>query len=186
MKLLSVNVGLTKRVAWRDRLVPTAIFKTSVEGPQRVYSRGILGDQQADLTVHGGPEKAVYVYPSEHYNYWRIQLPETRFDWGSFGENFTTEGILDDEVHVGDQLAIGSAVFAITKPRLPCPKLSLRFDILEMPRMFAQSGLSGFYLSVVKTGTLQAGDAIKLTPGDRRDSSIAGLFRAKVRKEMSK
>jgi MOSC domain-containing protein YiiM len=180
MKLISLNVGRSCHVEWHGEAVATSIFKSPVAGPQRVHALGISGDEQADLNVHGGAKKAVYVYPSERYAYWREQLPDTLFPWGAFGENLTIEGLTEDKVYVGDRLAIGTAQFAVTQPRTPCFKLGIRFDRLDMPKRFLASGFSGFYLSVLEEGTIQAGDAIVLTPASLRLMSIATLFRFKA------
>lgn len=181
MRVISLNVSRPQRIEWRGRDVQTSIFKLPADGPQRVHRLGILGNAVADLTVHGGVNKAVYVYPSEHYEYWRVQLPETRFDWGAFGENLTTEGLLEDETFIGDTLLIGTAEFVVTQPRMPCYKLGVRFDRLDMTKRFADSGLPGFYLSVRKPGIIQTGSIITLIPGERRNSSIAGIFREALR-----
>ena len=142
-----------------------------------MHTLGISGDEQSDLTVHGGPRKAVYLYPSEHYVYWRAQLPNEHFPWGAFGENLTTEGVLESDAFIGDRLTIGSAHFEITQPRMPCYKLGVRFNRLDMTRRFFVSGLSGLYLSVLTEGTQQAGDAITLIPGHRQSGTIAEVFR---------
>src|SRR5262249_29077213 len=128
MKVLSVNVGLPRDVDWHGRRVRTSIWKSPVDGAVRVATLNLDGDQQSDLSVHAGTEKAVYCYPSEHYSYWRRELPDTELPWGVFGETLTTEGLLEDKVQIGDRLRIGSARFAVTQPRLPCFKLGIRFD----------------------------------------------------------
>ena len=120
----------------------------------------VVGDKQADLTVHGGADKAVYVYPSEHYTVWRKELPEVDLDWGAFGENFTTEGLLEDTIQIGDRLEIGAAEFIVTQPRLPCFKLGIRFDRPDMVKRFLSSGRTGFYLRVLREGEVTANDAI--------------------------
>ena len=120
MKLISVNAGLPQDVTWRAKTVRTSIWKTPVEGRVRVSKINLEGDQQSDLSVHGGVEKAVYVYPSEHYSYWRTQLPDADLPWGAFGENFTTEGLLEDQVQIGARVRAGSAEFLVTQPRMPC------------------------------------------------------------------
>jgi len=176
MKLISVNVGRPRHIEWHGEEVATSIFKTPVAGPHRVQTLGIVGNEQADLTVHGGVKKAVYVYPSEHYAYWREQLPDTRFDWGAFGENLTTEGLLEEQVHVGDRLLVGSAEFLVTQPRQPCYKLGIRFDRLDMPKRFHVSGFSGFYLAVITEGVVEAGNPVTLIPGDRTQGTITQLF----------
>jgi MOSC domain-containing protein YiiM len=165
IRVVAVSVGLPREVTWRGRVVQTSILKDPVSGPVRVERLNLEGDRQSDLTVHGGAEKAVYVYPSEHYAFWRDELPGVELPWGSFGENLTTEG-LDEAVHIGDRLLIGSASFVVTQPRMPCYKLALRFDRLDMIKRLLHSGRTGFYLSVSQEGELAAGDAVTLQPGD--------------------
>jgi len=179
MKVVAVSVGLPRSLIWRGRTVETSIFKTPVEGPVHVKRLNLEGDKQSDLTVHGGAEKAVYVYPSEHYQFWRDQLPGVELPWGAFGENLTTEG-LDENIHIGDRLLIGSASLVVTQPRMPCFKLALRFDRLDMVKRFLQSGRTGFYLSVSQEGELAAGDSVTLQPGDASVSvsDIVGLYAA--------
>ena len=131
MKIISVNVGLPREVVWKGVTVQTAIFKEPVAGAVAIRELNLAGDQQADLTVHGGPEKAVYVYPVEHYEYWRKQLPDLSLSWGAFGENLTTEGLLEDTLCIGDLLRIGSAVLQVTQPPWPspaCPATNLNSD----------------------------------------------------------
>ena len=163
MKLISVNVGLPRIVEYMGEPVSTGIFKSQVAGKVTVGPLNLEGDRQADLTVHGGPVRSVYVYPVEHYSYWRDELPAgTDLAMGAFGENLTVEGILERQVRRGDRLQIGSAEFEVTIPRYPCYKLGIRFGRKEMLRLFMKSGRSGFYLSVLKTGEIEAGDEIML------------------------
>jgi MOSC domain-containing protein YiiM len=164
MKVVSVNVGLPREVTWNGESVLTSIFKAPVAGRVRVETLNLVGDRQSDLTVHGGPEKAVYVYPSEHYAFWREELPGVDLTWGSFGENLTVEGLAEDRVRIGDAITIGSAAFVVTQPRMPCFKLGIRFGRMDMVKRFLKSGRSGFYLSVSREGELSAGDPIALTP----------------------
>src|SRR3982751_4220491 len=165
MKVLSVNVGLPRTVEWRSDPVQTGIYKTPVDGPVLVRRLNLDGDRQADLSVHGGPEKAVYLYPGEHYAWWREQLPGVSLPWGAFGENLTAKGLLETMVRVGDLLRIGTAEFVVTQPRMPCFKLNVRFQRPDMVKRFLQAARSGFYLAVLKEGRLAAGDPIELTPG---------------------
>jgi MOSC domain-containing protein YiiM len=167
MKVLSVNVGLPREVEWRNDLVETAIHKAPVSGPVEVRRLNLAGDRQADLSVHGGPDKAVYAYPSEHYPYWREELPGVALPWGAFGENLTVEGLSETELRVGDRLRIGTAELVVTQPRLPCFKLNVRFQRPDMVKRFLRSGRTGFYLAVVTEGQLSAGDRIALSPTDR-------------------
>jgi len=162
VNVLSINVGLPRNVAWRGQTVQTSIFKEPVEGSVRVRRLNLDGDQQSDLTVHGGAEKAVYVYPSEHYAFWRQELPGVDFPWGAFGENVTAAGLDEENVHIGDRLRIGSAEFVVTQPRMPCYKLGIRFGRADMVKRFLQSGRTGFYLAVTHEGEVSAGDVISV------------------------
>jgi MOSC domain-containing protein YiiM len=179
MKVLSVNVGLPRPLLYNGQTIMTGIFKNPVEGTVIVGEINLEGDRQADLTVHGGPYKAVYVYPSEHYEYWKRELPDTEIVTGMFGENLTTEGLVEEDVYVGDRLRIGTAEFAVTQPRQPCFKLAIRFGRTDILRRFALSGFSGFYLSIEKTGILQSGDPVELISRDPKGHSIASVVRRK-------
>jgi len=139
------------------------------------------GDRQADLTVHGGVDKAVYVYPAEHYPFWREELPGMALPPGAFGENITTEGLLEDTVHIGDRLRIGSAEFAVTQPRMPCFKLGIRFGRGDMVRRFLRSGRTGFYLAVTREGEVAAGDEITLLAASEPATTVAAMFRTWLR-----
>jgi MOSC domain-containing protein YiiM len=160
-KLVSIQVGRPRDVEWRGKIVRTSIFKDPVAGPVRVQKLNLVGDEQSDLSVHGGAEKAVYAYPAEHYAYWRDQLPEMELAWGAFGENLTTEG-LNETLHIGDRLRIGTADFVVTQPRLPCFKLGVRFGSPEMVKRFQHAGRTGFYLAVIEEGVIAAGDSIQI------------------------
>ena len=173
MKLLSVNAGLPREVEWRGRLVKTSIWKSPISGRVAVRELNLKGDAQSDLTVHGGPEKAIYVYPSEHYAFWRTELPEMELHWGAFGENFTTEGLLEPTAMIGDQIRIGSAEFRITQPRMPCFKLGIRFGRDDMVKRFLQSGTTGFYLAVTREGEVGAGDPIEFIAQNQSRLSVA-------------
>ena len=175
MKVVSLNVGLPREVVWRGECVLTSIYKNPVAG--RVWARrlNLDGDRQSDLTVHGGAEKAVYVYPSEHYDYWRRELPGVELPWGSFGENITSEGLDESSVSIGDRLTIGTAEFIVTQPRTPCYKLAIRFDRLDMVKRFLRSGRTGFYLSVAREGELAAGDPIERIPAGEPSVTVAEI-----------
>jgi len=173
MQVISVNVGLPREVEWRNEIVRTSIFKAPVTGRVRVARLNIAGDRQSDLTVHGGVNKAVYVYPSEHYEFWRKELPDSELPWGAFGENLTTTGLAEDDVRIGDRFAIGSAEFVVTQPRMPCFKLTIRFRRADMIKRFYRSGRSGFYLAVTKEGEIGSGDAIELLSRDEDAITIA-------------
>jgi MOSC domain-containing protein YiiM len=152
VKLISLNVGLPRETTWHGRSVTTAIYKQPVEGRVALRKLDLDGDRQADLAVHGGPHKAVYCYPLEHYSYWKKELPDRGLTMGNFGENFTTEGFLEDSVHLGDRLAVGSAETVVTQPRLPCFKLGIRFQSDGMVKRFLESKRTGFYLAVLREG----------------------------------
>jgi len=166
MHVVSVNVSLPKTVEWQGRKVTTAIFKEPVEGRVRIRRTGLVGDRQADPSVHGGPAKAVYAYPSEHYPFWRRELERADLSWGSFGENLTTEGLEERTLRIGDRLRVGSALLQVTQPRMPCYKLGIRFGRLDMVRRFLASGRSGFYLAINEEGDVAAGDPIELLETD--------------------
>jgi MOSC domain-containing protein YiiM len=175
MKLVAISVGRPREVQWRGRNVQTSIFKTPVSCRVHVARENIEGDQQSDLSVHGGPEKAVYAYPAEHYAFWRRELPEAELTWGAFGENFTTEGLLEDEVWIGDRYRVGTAEFVVTQPRMPCYKLAIRFGRTEMVKRFLQSRRSGFYLAVEREGDVGAGDAIERLARSERRLTVADV-----------
>jgi len=160
IKLISVNVGLPRGVEWHGKVVRTSIWKKPVPGRVRVSTLNLEGDRQSDLSVHGGVNKAVYAYPSEHYSYWRNILPDNDLPWGAFGENFTIEGLLENDVRIGDRFQIGSAEFMVTQPRMPCYKLGIRFNRTDIIKLFLQSKRSGFYFSVLREGEVEAGDPI--------------------------
>ena len=145
-----------------DEPVSTGIFKDPIAGRVMLRTLNLDGDRQADLTVHGGPEKAVYAYPSEHYLFWKQELPDMELPWGIFGENFTTEGMFETETHVGDRFRIGSAELMVTQPRMPCYKLGIRFGRADIIKRFLLSERSGFYFSVLKEGEVGAGDEVEL------------------------
>ena len=146
---------------YRGETIRTAIWKSPVAGRVRVTKRNVEGDRQADPSVHGAPDMTVYAYPSEHYEFWRRELPEVELPWGVFGENLSVQGLFENTVRIGDRLRIGSTELAVTQPRLPCYKLGIRFGRKDIVRRFQQSGRTGFYLSVLREGELGAGDAIE-------------------------
>ena len=177
MKILSVNVGLPRDVIWKGKSVTTSIFKEPVEGRQRVDTLNIEGDRQSDLTVHGGIHKAVYAYPSEHYDWWRRELPGMELPWGMFGENLTVAGLSEDDVFIGDQFLIGSALLMVTQPRLPCYKLAVKFGRDDIIKQFLDSRRTGFYFSVLKKGDVAAGDSIEIIPRDAHELKVADVTR---------
>jgi MOSC domain-containing protein YiiM len=184
MNLISVNVGLPREVVWHAQTVTTGIYKSPVQGPVTAHKLNLDGDRQADLSVHGGEHKAIYVYPFEHYDYWKKKLPGRDLPLATFGENFTIEGLLETDVHIGDRFAIGlprtvrsdakgTAEFTVTQPRLPCYKLGIRFEADDMVKKFLASRRTGFYFAVTKEGQVAAGDQIKLLSRDPNAISIS-------------
>lgn len=185
MKLISVNVGLPREVVHKGRTVRTGIFKTPVAGRVQARRLNLDGDRQADLSVHGGASKAIYVYPSEHYGYWRRELPGMDLPWGMFGENFTTEGLLEARVNIGDRFRIGSVEVMVTEPRLPCYKLGVKFGREDIVKRFLQSGRTGFYVAVLQEGEVGAGDAIERVGRDRNDVAVPEITRLYVNRSYS-
>jgi MOSC domain-containing protein YiiM len=167
-QLVSVNVGMPRTVDWRQRPVSTGIFKAPATGRVRLVRLNLAGDGQADLSVHGGVDKAVYVYPAEHYAFWRDELRLPDLAYGSFGENFTLSGLLEPDVHLGDRFRVGTAEVMVTQPRLPCYKLGVRFGRADMPKRFMASRRTGFYLRVLREGDVAAGDPMELVARDPR------------------
>ena len=177
MRIISINVGQPREVRWKGRTVLTGIFKDPVTGRLLMRTLNLDGDRQADLSVHGGPSKAVYVYPAEHYAYWREALPGTSLPWGMFGENLSTEGLREEEVNIGDRFRIGGAEVMVTEPRVPCYKLALKFGRDDMLKRFLQSGRTGFYLAVLREGEVGAGDAVELIGRDAGGVTVADVAR---------
>ena len=177
MKLISLNVGLPRLATYRTQTVNTGIYKEPVTGPVRLRTLNLDGDRQADLAVHGGPNKAVYGYPSEHYEFWRQELPGTQMPWGMFGENFTTEGMFETDLHIGDRLRIGSAIIVVRQPRIPCYKLALKFRRDDILARFLRSERSGFYFSVEQEGTVTAGDSFEFLSREPAGITISEMNR---------
>jgi MOSC domain-containing protein YiiM len=175
MKLISVNVGLPREINVSGKMVRTSIWKYPVHDRIHVGTLNLDGDQQSDLSVHGGVDKAVYLYPGEHYSYWRTELPGADLPMGAFGENFTSEGILEGEVKIGDRLRVGSAEFLVTQPRMPCFKLGIRFDRRDMVKRFLASKRTGFYLAVLHEGEVENGDTIEFSAKQESGVTITDI-----------
>jgi MOSC domain-containing protein YiiM len=183
MKIISLNVGLPRLVLRGEEPVSTGIFKEPVAGRLRLRTLNLDGDRQADLSVHGGPQKAVYLYPSEHYAFWKSELSDMNLainlPWGMFGENFTSLGLLETETNIGDRFRVGSAELMVTQPRMPCYKLGLRFGRTDIIRRFLASERTGFYLSVLNEGEVGAGDEFELiekSPSGVRVVDVTRLY----------
>jgi MOSC domain-containing protein YiiM len=157
-------------MVYKGVTINTGIFKKPVMGRIVLRKLNLDGDRQADLSVHGGPNKAVYGYASEHYEFWRQELPDAKLPWGAFGENFTTEGLREEELHVGDRFRVGSATVMVRQPRMPCYKLEAKFQRDDMIKRFLRSGRSGFYFSVEAEGEVGEGDSFELI--SRNDDGI--------------
>jgi MOSC domain-containing protein YiiM len=183
MQLISVNVGLPREVTWKGKNVRTGIFKEPVKARVMVRELNLDGDRQADLTVHGGVDKAVYVYPFEHYDYWRSELPDAELTVGIFGENFTVTGLKEEELNIGDRFQIGSVELMVTQPRLPCYKLGIRFGRSDMVKRFLASRRTGFYFRVLQEGEVGAGDTLELVSRDDNNITVADITQLYVGKE---
>jgi MOSC domain-containing protein YiiM len=182
MKIESVNVGMPRDVVWHGRAVTTGIFKEPVRGPVAVRTLNLDGDRQADLTVHGGKNKAVYCYSSSHYDHWKRELPGRDLPPGTFGENLTIDGPGDNEFFLGDRFRVGTAETIVTQPRLPCYKLGVKFEDDGMVKRFLASGRMGFYLAVTREGKVGAGDEMELIERDANAlpvSEVPRLFMTK-------
>jgi MOSC domain-containing protein YiiM len=177
MEIVSINVGLPREVTWRGKLVTTGIFKSPVNTPVMTRTLNLDGDGQADLTVHGGASKAVYAYPFEHYGYWRTELPGVDLPWGMFGENFTTEGLLEEALFIGDKFRIGETEVMVTEPRMPCYKLGIKFGRADIIKRFLASRRTGFYFAVVREGLVGVGDAAELIGREQHEISVADITR---------
>jgi MOSC domain-containing protein YiiM len=183
MKLLSVNCGLPRQVDWHGTTVTTSIYKEPVSGRIPLRTLNLDGDKQSDLTVHGGQYKAVYCYPVQHYEYWKAQLPGHGLPVGVFGENFTVEGFDENSVYIGDRFSVGTAEVVVSQPRLPCYKLGIRFGSDDMVKRFLASGLTGFYLAVLREGEVGAGDEIVALSHDPESIPVSAITRLYIAKE---
>lgn len=185
--VVSVNVGRAQPLTIGGRVVPSAIGKRPVDAAVAVRPLGLVGDEQADLTVHGGLAKAVYAYPSEHYGFWQTVRAQARVaPWGealapgAMGENLTLAGLLEAELWIGDRLRLPGCVLAVSEPRLPCFKFDAAMGFAQAGRLMRQSGYSGFYLTVVEPGVVAGGDAVELIAGPR-EVGLRELFSARAR-----
>jgi MOSC domain-containing protein YiiM len=183
VQLVSLNVARPRLVVYKEKPINTGIFKQPVSGPVQLRTLNLDGDRQADLGAHGGPFKAVYGYPSEHYPFWRQELPGVDLPWGMFGENFTTSGLAEDELHVGDRFPIGAAIVMVRQPRTPCYKLAAKFQRDDMLQRFLVSGRSGFYFSVEQEGSVAEADAFELLKRNDEGVTISELNRLFVREK---
>jgi len=179
-RLISLNVSLPREIVWRGRRVRTAFLKVPVEGPVSLSTLHLDGDGVADPRYHGGRDKAVYLYPFEHYAFWARELGRDDLAPGSFGENFTTEGLLEEEIRIGDVFEVGSARVRVTQPRTPCAKLGMRMGSMAFVRRFAESGRTGFYLAVDREGVVTSGDPLARVGSDPAQPTVADAFRERA------
>ena len=183
MKIISLNVGLPRLVLRDGEPVSTGIFKEPIDGRVMMRTLNLDGDRQADLSVHGGPSKAVYVYPAEHYDFWKREFLEMALPWGMFGENFTTTGFLETEINIGDTFRIGTAEVMVTQPRMPCYKLALKFGRPDIIKRFLQSERTGFYFAVLKEGEVGGGDDFEPLARDAHDVRVSDITRLYTREK---
>jgi len=183
MKIVSVNVGLPRLVVRNGEPVSTGIFKEPIGGRVMMRTLNLDGDRQADLSVHGGPTKAVYVYPAEHYGFWKSEFPAMNLPWGMFGENFTTTSLLETEINIGDKFRIAAAEVMVTEPRMPCYKLGIRFGRTDVIKRFLQSERTGFYLAVLKEGEVGAGDEFEPLARDEHGVRVSDITRLYTREK---
>jgi len=183
MEILSVNVGLPREVMWKGKSVTTGIFKEPVVGRVTVRSHHLEGDAQADLTVHGGIDKAVYAYPFEHYDAWRREVPDLDFPVGVFGENLTITGLKEEDVRIGDRFRVGSAELKVTEPRMPCFKLGMRVGRPEIVQWMLSNHRSGFYLAVMQEGEVIAGDTLERLSREDHNVTVADIFQLYTREK---
>jgi MOSC domain-containing protein YiiM len=185
VKIISLNVGRPRLVSHNGEPVSTGIFKEPIASRVMIRTLNLDGDRQADLSVHGGPSKAVYVYPAEHYKFWKGEFPEMDLPWGMFGENLTTTGLLETEINIGDRFRIGTAEVMVTQPRMPCYKLGLKFGRADIIKRFLQSERTGFYLAVLKEGEVSAGDELESLARDAHDVRVSDVTRLYTREKHS-
>jgi MOSC domain-containing protein YiiM len=176
-RILSVNVSLPREIDHKGQIISTGIFKEPIEGRIKLRTLNLDGDRQADLSVHGGPDKAVYTYSVEHYEYWRGVFPDLEMPNGMFGENLTVEGLVESEINVGDVFRIGSAIVTATQPRMPCYKLGIKFGRMDVIKKFLASGRSGIYFKVSKEGQVSTGDSICQITKDLNQITISDIVR---------
>jgi MOSC domain-containing protein YiiM len=182
MKVLSTNIGQPKEVLWQGVKVKTGIYKEPVEAIS-IRKFFVEGDNVSDLRVHGGESKAVYGYPSEHYEFWGNEYPALTMNWGMFGENITTEGLLEKEILIGSVYRIGTALLRITEPRMPCFKLAAKFGSVDVIRRFMKSRKPGFYFAVLEEGIVKSGDAISMEREGEPGYTLVDEVRSRQRDE---
>ena len=186
MRLESIYVGKPVEADYNGRAITTGIYKNKVEGPVKVSSFNIEGDQQADITVHGGVDKAVYAYPSEHYNFWKKEREDLHFEPSFFGENLSTTGLDEIGTCIGDVFEVGSVVLQVTSPRMPCYKLGIRMNDPGFVRDFMKAEKNGFYFKVLQEGTIDTGDEIRKVRQDGHDLTVQEVIQLHTTRKSDK
>ncbi len=176
MKLLSIQVGLPRDVTFQGKTTTTGIFKDTVKGPVQVRTLNLDGDGQADLTVHGGIDKAVYAYGFDAYPWWKGARPQDKFELGAFGENLTLDKLPEERIYIGDTYELGGAILQVAQPRYPCFKLGIKFQDQTIIKEFMRSGRPGVYFRVLKEGAIDVGDELKLVGREKALLSVRELF----------
>ena len=178
MKIMAVSVSQPIEFEFKGRTMRSSIFKQPVNGPVALGKTSLAGDGQANLDVHGGAHKAVYAYSHDHYAWWSETLGGNDLSFGEFGENLTISGLDEDDIAIGDRLLVGTALTAVTGPRIPCAMLGIKFNDKMMPRMFTEAARPGFYLRVIETGVVEAGDPVEIIQTGEGGMSVTDMFKA--------
>jgi MOSC domain-containing protein YiiM len=176
LKIISTNIGRIREVEWRGRKITTGIFKESVDEPLFLGKRGVNRDEVADLKVHGGSDKACYLYSADHYEYWKSQFPDASWKWGIFGENLTVKRLDEGKIKIGDTYRVGTAVIQVSQPRLPCYKLGIRFGNAGIVKKFLNAPFPGVYTRVVDEGYVRTGDKMHLVKENREGMTVREVY----------
>ena len=185
MKLLSINVSLPVDIDYNGQTISTGIFKKPISGSVEISPQGLIGDQQVDLSNHGGGHKAVYGFSANHYDYWRDSLAKPDLYYGRFGENLTISDLDEATLCIGDQLQIGDCILEITQPRVPCFKLGIALDLSTMPKLFVQHAATGIYFKVLQSGSISNNDQVELIYQQAKQLSVQTLFKAYFDKDFA-
>ena len=183
MRVIATNLAVPREISWKGRIQQTGIYKNPVPGPIQLKDQGVTGDLIGNPKVHGGEFKACYLFSSEHYPYWKKRYSDMRWDWGMFGENMTTEGLLDTDILIGNIYKIGSTLVQATIPREPCYKLGVKFNDQGIIDDFVAHGYPGSYVRILEEGEITTGDSIHLIEKAKHSISIADFFRFLYEKE---
>ncbi|MDO6812733.1 MOSC domain-containing protein [Tenacibaculum soleae] len=179
MKIVSTNIGSRKDVNWKGEIIVTGIFKYSVQTPVFLEIEDVVGDVVCDRENHGGIDQAVYAYSLKHYEYWKTLYPNLDWQLGMFGENLTIDDLDESKIHVGDTYKVGEAIVEVTKPRLPCLKLGIRFNNMKIVKQFWKQNLPGAYFKIIQTGFVKKGDEFKLIKSCPENPTITEVYKLK-------